>query len=195
MSVVNRSVLALNSTWFPVDVISVKDAFRLVSKEHAKILETINETYMLHTLDSWLDIHMHELYSKINTVSLEIPVPEIVVLSHYDDIPIRIMTFSKQNLLIRDKFKCMYCQTTLTEDSMTVDHVVPQAKGGKTNWENCVCACSKCNHEKADNPPIGRFKPKVKPREPAATLPMHKINKTHKDHEIPESWKKFLFRN
>ena len=32
----------------------------------------------------------------------------------------------------------------------TVDHVVPRSRGGEHSWENCVAACSACNHRKAD---------------------------------------------
>ena len=32
----------------------------------------------------------------------------------------------------------------------TVDHVVPRSRGGEHTWENCVAACSACNHRKAD---------------------------------------------
>jgi 5-methylcytosine-specific restriction endonuclease McrA len=125
---------------------------------------------------------------------LEIPVPEIIVLSLYDDIPVHSITFSKENLLIRDHHKCVYCQCPLTLDSTTIDHVIPVSKGGKTTWENCVSACSACNREKAHHLPAGKFKLKSKPREPTSVGPLYKINKKHNDLHIPESWKKFLFK-
>jgi len=192
--VLNKKVLALNAVWLPVDIISVRDAFRLASKENAKFMETFNETYMLYTMDAWFDLHMHEAYSKINTVSLEIPVPEIIVLTEYDSIPQKTIKFSKENLLIRDDFACAYCQCPLTLDTTTIDHVIPVSKGGRTTWENCTSACKMCNHEKADNAPHGKFKPKKKPKEPSCVSPLYKINKKTKEHQIPEAWKKFLFK-
>lgn len=194
MSVLNNKVLQLNSVWIPIDIISVRDAFRLVSKQNAKILETVYETYMLHTFESWLDFHMKEKYSKINTVTLEIPVPEVIVLSMYDDIPDNTIKFTKENLLIRDDYKCAYCQTDLTLETMTMDHVIPSSRGGDTSWENCVCACKGCNHEKGHHLPVGKFKPKKKPKEPATCNPLYKMNKKTKNDTIPESWKKFLFK-
>ena len=193
-NVLNKKVLALNSGWFPIDIISVRDAFRLVCKENAKIIETKEESYMLHTFESWVDLHQHERYDKIDTVSLEIPVPEIIVLTEYDDIPDKTIKFSKENLLIRDDYQCVYCQCELDLSTTTIDHVTPTSKGGKTTWENCVSACSKCNHEKGNSHPTGKFKPKKKPKEPNSVSPLYKFNKKNKDHTIPEAWKKFLFR-
>jgi len=43
--------------------------------------------------------------------------------------------FSKQNLMIRDLYTCQYCLTPYTKANLTLDHVTPISKGGKTNWE------------------------------------------------------------
>lgn len=186
-------VLALNRAWLPVDIITHKDCFRLLCKGHAKALETIDGTYMMHTMDSWLDMHMHEQYDRVNTVSMEIPIPEIIILTEYDKIPKRFVKFSKANLLIRDDFECAYCGCTLDSEDATIDHIIPKARGGKTDWENCIIACKKCNHIKGDSLPNGQFKPKKKAKEPSHASPLYQMNKKARKMEIPESWKKFLF--
>ena len=33
-------------------------------------------------------------------------------------------------------------------DDLTIDHVKPVSRGGRTEWENCVTACKSCNHRK-----------------------------------------------
>ena len=58
--------------------------------------------------------------------------------------------YSKRNVFTRDKFTCQFCSGKLTLDECTVDHVVPKAKGGKSEWDNCVTACKTCNHGKGD---------------------------------------------
>lgn len=58
--------------------------------------------------------------------------------------------FSKRNVMIRDGFKCAYCGA---KDNLTIDHVVPSARGGKTNFENCVSACLPCNNHKRNRTP------------------------------------------
>lgn len=59
--------------------------------------------------------------------------------------------FSKRNMLTRDYFKCVYCGTS--KKRLTIDHVIPTSKGGKTNFENCVTACIECNNKKKNRTP------------------------------------------
>jgi len=40
--------------------------------------------------------------------------------------------FSKKNIMIRDNFTCQYCGST---KALTIDHVMPASKGGKTTFE------------------------------------------------------------
>ena len=59
--------------------------------------------------------------------------------------------FSKKNIHIRDGGKCVYCG--VTGERLTIDHVIPRSRGGKTSWENCVASCKKCNSTKANKTP------------------------------------------
>ena len=45
----------------------------------------------------------------------------------------------------RDGYRCSYCGSP---DNLTIDHVVPQCKGGPTSAENCRTACLSCNQAK-----------------------------------------------
>ena len=38
--------------------------------------------------------------------------------------------------------KCAYCDS---EENLTLDHIIPQSRGGKDNKTNVVCACKSCN--------------------------------------------------
>ena len=42
-------------------------------------------------------------------------------------------------------YKCAYCGS---EDNLTIDHVVPRAKGGSDFTKNVVCCCHSCNQNK-----------------------------------------------
>lgn len=44
---------------------------------------------------------------------------------------------------------CSYCGST---NPSSVDHVIPVAAGGKSDIENLVPACGKCNSSKRDRP-------------------------------------------
>lgn len=58
--------------------------------------------------------------------------------------------FSKQNLYIRDVYTCQYCNTPYTKSNLTLDHVIPISRGGKTRWDNIVAACGPCNANKGN---------------------------------------------
>lgn len=59
--------------------------------------------------------------------------------------------FSKRNVLIRDGFKCAYCGND--KEKLTIDHIIPKSRGGKTNFENCIACCRHCNNKKGDKTP------------------------------------------
>jgi 5-methylcytosine-specific restriction endonuclease McrA len=58
--------------------------------------------------------------------------------------------FSKKNVMIRDGFACQYCGRTT---GLTIDHVIPRSKRGKSTFENCVAACKQCNSKKGSKLP------------------------------------------
>jgi len=58
--------------------------------------------------------------------------------------------FSKKNVMIRDGFKCVYCGKVT---GLTIDHVIPVSRGGKSSFENCVTACKECNGKKGNKLP------------------------------------------
>jgi 5-methylcytosine-specific restriction endonuclease McrA len=58
--------------------------------------------------------------------------------------------FSKKNVMIRDGFVCQYCGSQM---ELTIDHMVPVSRGGKSTFENCVTACKDCNNRKSDKLP------------------------------------------
>jgi len=78
----------------------------------------------------------------------------------------RAVQWSKANLYIRDDSTCQYCGIVLESRKLTVDHVIPQCRGGQTTWENTVACCSKCNNEKADAHGVKRWHLAKKPTQP-----------------------------
>lgn len=47
-----------------------------------------------------------------------------------------------------------------SETMFTRDHVVPRSRGGSDKIKNQVPACDTCNRGKADQMPVGRWRPK-----------------------------------
>jgi hypothetical protein len=52
-------------------------------------------------------------------------------------------------VLRRDGHRCKYCGAAAPEVKIAVDHVIPEALGGKTEASNLVAACVACNTGKA----------------------------------------------
>lgn len=52
--------------------------------------------------------------------------------------------------LISNQAACHYCAAPLKRDEVTMDHVVPLLRGGKSTKGNVVMACKPCNNSKKD---------------------------------------------
>jgi len=91
-----------------------------------------------------------EYDTEVHSVSTTVRLPAVARLIHVLQPRCKQVKFSKQNILARDRWKCQYCGTTISRNTMTLDHVVPRAKGGRSSWENVVAACEPCNWAKAD---------------------------------------------
>jgi len=49
---------------------------------------------------------------------------------------------------------CYYCKENFKPDELTMDHIVPIARGGKTTKGNVVPCCKECNSKKKYMLPI-----------------------------------------
>jgi 5-methylcytosine-specific restriction endonuclease McrA len=150
-TVLEGQVLVLNRHWVPIQVTVVKEAIGLVAKGHAKIIDA--ETYQIHDLLSWADVTKarQALESdKIHSVRLVMTAPEVIMLTTYEGMGERSVVFSRRNVFKRDHYTCQYCAAQPDSSELTIDHIVPKSKQGKSTWENCVLACIPCNKKKAD---------------------------------------------
>jgi 5-methylcytosine-specific restriction endonuclease McrA len=48
--------------------------------------------------------------------------------------------------LLRKNPICMWCGARLTEETATLEHVIPRARGGADSRNNYALACEGCNH-------------------------------------------------
>jgi len=49
---------------------------------------------------------------------------------------------------------CYYCSELLSPKDLTMDHVVPLARGGRSTKDNLVTSCKECNTKKKTLLPI-----------------------------------------
>jgi len=52
------------------------------------------------------------------------------------------------------KGECYYCGKTFLPKELTMDHVVPVSRGGKSTKGNLVTACKDCNNKKKNLLPM-----------------------------------------
>lgn len=112
----------------------------IVSPQKAMILLLMDKANCLSVYD----------LLQIRTVSRSFDYPAVIRLNDYKNIPYRGVMLNRANLFRRDRGECQYCGS---KRHLTLDHVIPRSKGGKTNWTNLVAACHRCNVNKGDKSP------------------------------------------
>ncbi|WP_414552029.1 HNH endonuclease [Anabaena sp. CCY 0017] len=50
----------------------------------------------------------------------------------------------------RDKYQCQSCGKTKLETNLTIDHIIPLARGGQNDMSNLHTLCFTCNQQKTD---------------------------------------------
>ena len=151
MNVLETSVLVLNKNWWPVAVSHAADALTKMFQGKAASVDV--DSYAIFRFGEWVERGVKDGRLFVKTPNYPIEVPEIIVLAEYGDIPQRHMNYSKYSVFKRDKYTCQYCGAQPGRESVTVDHVTPKSRGGKTTWTNCVTSCEPCNATKADSTP------------------------------------------
>jgi 5-methylcytosine-specific restriction endonuclease McrA len=126
-----KRVLVLNLDHYPIAVVPAQKAMVLLLMEKAQLLSS------------------YELL-EIRTVSRSYAYPSVIRLAHYKHIPYKGVLLNRANLFRRDRGQCQYCGSV---KQLTIDHVIPRSKGGKTSWTNLVTACNRCNVLKGDKTP------------------------------------------
>ncbi len=58
----------------------------------------------------------------------------------------------KDYVIERDGMLCCYCDKVLNENTLTMEHIVPDSKRGTFNTTNLTPACAKCNNKRGDKP-------------------------------------------
>lgn len=129
-----KQCLLLSNYFEPLAFIGLKRIARLLAKEKVEIISVWDDDY-------------------INWCSGVVKYPSILRLKYKINYINPITRFSRKSLFRRDQYCCQYCGKALSSRSITIDHVLPRSLGGKTNWENCVSACLKCNSNKRDRTP------------------------------------------
>ena len=59
---------------------------------------------------------------------------------------------------------CYYCEQTFSPEQLTMDHVVPLSRGGRSTKGNSVVCCKECNSKKKYYTPVDLHFMDLEPR-------------------------------
>ena len=155
----SSSVLVLNRNYTAVRVVSARRAFSLLYTNSAEVVDAHDEQWDVLDFQAWVDLSMarRERASQqdqfVCTPRYWILVPRVIRLVEYDKVPRREVKFSRRNILARDENRCQYCGKRLPVSQLSLDHVHPRSRGGKSTWTNVVAACNPCNTRKGGRLP------------------------------------------
>ena len=114
----------------------------------------------------WLDkinvVEWHDDW-EVHSPSRTMKVPSVIAVREYVQQDREGINFSRRNVFIRDHYTCQYCSYPFNSKELTLDHVIPRSKGGKSGWDNMVTACKKCNLSKGSRTDIKPVRMPIKP--------------------------------
>lgn len=181
----DNPVLVLNRNWAAVNVATVARALTLLFNDAARVVDVSD--YQAFTWEDWSKIDPRDGERFIQSTSIRLRVPEVIVLTAYDGLPETAVTFSRRNIFKRDHYTCQYCGKQPGMEELTLDHVMPKSRGGLTDWTNTVLACLPCNKSKDNRTPTeARMALRKQPVKPA-WRPIYAMRTIR-----PESWSKFV---
>ena len=153
------NVLVLNRHYQALRVVQAKRAFSLLFRRLAEVVAVEQDTYNTYDFQSWAEVSelrrqfAPDGHDWVHTVRLTIAVPRIIRLLFYDRLPRQQVKFNRRNIYARDHSRCQYCGKRYPSSELSLDHVVPRSRGGKTVWGNVVCCCTSCNVKKGGRLP------------------------------------------
>ncbi len=194
-SALDCNVLVLNKHYMAVRVVGAKRAFSLLVKGIADVVSYDEGRYSNYDFDSWCEVSQFKRnfepdgHDWVSTVNFHIAVPRIIRLVFYDRLPRKAVKLTRRNIYARDRNRCQYCGKKYRTSELSLDHIVPRSMGGKTTWENLVCACTECNVQKGGRTPQeAHMKLITKPTRPRNNPVIH----VHLGQQRYKSWKQFL---
>lgn len=126
--------LLLNSTYQPISFVDSRKAINLIVKGKVEVISSWKKKYVYSARD-------------------KIEIPAVIRLKYYVRWIPRKSRFNRNGLFRRDGYTCQYCGRKFKLSDLTIDHILPSSRGGKTTWMNCVASCFSCNNKKSNKTP------------------------------------------
>jgi len=125
-------VVLLNTDYQILGIVSIRKAMKLLAKKKAEVVRSTEK--FIHTVTT---AYLYPLVIKL---------VKLVRMLWGKRVP-----YSKRNLLTLYGGKCAYCGKKDTH--MTLDHIIPKSRGGKSEYSNVVPCCLRCNNVKDNRLP------------------------------------------
>ncbi|MGH9850208.1 MAG: HNH endonuclease [Blastocatellia bacterium] len=171
--IASRKVLLLNASYEPLSLVSAPKALALVWRRVAETLE----------IDSGV---------QLRSPRFVFDVPSVIRLTHYIDVRSRQnRVTNRHRIFTRDRYRCQYCGRRGTAFDLTLDHILPKSRGGRTLAENLVTACRVCNNRKGDRTPEEARMPLL--TNPAALYYGLERTAWREAARFRPEWRKYLF--
>lgn len=166
-----RDTLLLDQGFQPLEVIPW---------QRALVLHLVGKVEMV-TAHAW----------SVHTVSRPFPAPAVVRLLRQISHRPPFVRFSRENVYLRDDYRCQYCGRVLPSRELTLDHVVPRCQGGQSSWTNVVAACVPCNRRKGRDTPQEAGMPLLTaPKRPRWLAP--RVAMGLGEAQLPPPWRDWL---
>ena len=167
-----QQVLVLNASYEPLNVCTVRRAHVLLYKGKAEVVEQLDRP--------------------LRSATGSFIWPHVIRLVNYVRVPRAIQRkISRRALFARDGWRCVYCGSS--GGRLTLDHVVPRSKGGRTVWANVVTACAACNLFKGNRlPQQSGMYPRTRPVRPT-TYMLQQNGRAFPPNYLHHSWRDYLY--
>lgn len=143
-------VLMIDRGFQGYDATSVENAFKKVMADRATFVDS---DYNQYDIDAWMSLPV-DGHDTIATPRYLIRVPTVMRFAdHQRDYKRALVLYNRKNLYKRDGYRCQYCSRRPRPDEITIDHILPQSRGGLSTFDNTVLCCLKCNLKKGDKTP------------------------------------------
>ncbi len=174
MANLNGRVLLLNFSYEPLGTVGVARAMCLVVR-NAVFVEEYEEGRVLRSPRA------------------EFSVPSVIRLRQYVNVRRRRQPpgLRRLRILVRDGFRCQYCGRKMAAQELTLDHITPRSKQGRSTPENLVAACKRCNTRKGCRTPEEARMPLLTTQK-ALRVGLDLVMLCHYAESRPE-WRKYLF--
>ena len=161
--------LKLDSSYKPIQVITVEEAFCMIWMNRANLVEVYDDVFLRSAHESFL-------------------APCVVSVNRYINNSKFTLVCNRKNVIHRDNFTCQYCGIIFPFSQLTMDHIIPRSRGGLKTWDNIVASCIRCNQKKANKLPHEANMKLLG----APTTPPYQIFHTFEKDSIDDKWLPYL---